>query len=100
MTSDELPRNPVREREIHLALDAGPHARALSTLAGERALPGPVLLPPGRCLLQELAEELADGLNYTAWAAMNGDLDKSIAAEVCALISRAHALVSTGVTIA
>lgn len=66
--------------------------RHLVKLAHDRAMPGPVRLPDGRSLLGELLEELADGVNYTTWAVLNGEMSEERAGKVCAHLAEAYRL--------
>lgn len=91
-----LEREPAREAAIARMYAHGKSesraARKLSQTAHDRAMPGPVRLPPGRCLIQELIEELADGVNYSTWAVLQGELDEDRAGKICAHLAEAFRL--------
>lgn len=74
-------RQIVKGRSLSRAWDL------LVKLADERAHPGPILLPPGRSLVREALEELADLRNYVLWAVRAGTLRPITAAKICGHIA-------------
>lgn len=85
------PRDVALERRLTLqaAERAGVKCVVLAHFAEQRAKPGPVLEPPGRDLVVEALEELADARNYLVWRTASEMREPEPDGQVAALVGEA-----------